>query len=305
MNKTVLFLIIYCFLFSLLRASASNASSINIVSSIGDNIITSHDVKSRDRLRKSIRAIGKDNILEIPLFPKSTNIKDQLKKELIVKIFAENYNINFTKDEIINETYKIYSKYNISYNKLKKNIFKNNQDIIEEYNKYMASYLLWMKIIRQKIIPEVNISYPELSELAQINKIQTNKKKLKIYEIFLEDDNLKDKALDKIKNLSDFKKFAKKYSQSPTSSNGGLMGWMMESDFNENIRFLIKDLEINKLSKAQYRKNDGYYLYMLEDRKTIDFIDPKIKDIIHNALLEKKIIALISKFFIEAKRELL
>ena len=161
-----------------------------------------------------------------------------------------------------------------------------------------------MKIVRSKIVPNVSISYPELKELAVINKIKTTSTKLKLYEIYLKDEAVKNKAIEKINDLGDFKDFAQKFSQSPTSSSGGLIGWIDLSDLNKKMGLILNNLEIKSLSEVREGQG-GYYLYMIEEKMITDFIDPKIKQIIHNAILERKIMAYVGKFFIEAKKKYL
>ena len=203
--------------------------------------------------------------MDIPLLSKSINIQDQLEKEAIIKIMAENYGINFTEKEIVAQTYALFSKYDISYEELKNKIFKNNSSLLMEYRSYMISYILWMKIVRSKIVPNVSISYPELKELAMINRIKTTSTKLKLYEIYLKDEDIKNKAIDKIDDLGDFKDFAQKFSQSPTSSSGGLIGWIDLSDLNKKMGLILNNLEIKSLSEVREGQG-GYYLYMIEEK---------------------------------------
>jgi parvulin-like peptidyl-prolyl isomerase len=282
----------------------SFAKNIKTIASFNDHTITSQDLISRKNLKNSLLSIGKENFLDVPLLPKSINAQDQLEKEVIIKIMAKNYGINFTEEEVITQTYALFSKYGISYKELKNKIFKNNPTLLMEYRSYMSSYLLWMKIIRSKIIPNISISYPELKELAMINRIKTTATKLKLYEIYLRDENVKNKAIEKIDDLRDFKDFAQKFSQSPTSSSEGLIGWIKLSDLNKKMSLILRNLEIESISEVKEGQG-GYYLYMIEEKMTTDFIDPKIKQIIHNALLERKIMAYVAQFFIEVKKNYL
>ena len=295
---------ILIFIFLLKGLNVAYAVQINPVSFFRDKIITSHDVESRQKLNNSLLSISKENLLSLPLLPKSDNIQEQLKKELIIKRWAKKYGINTTNEEIIKEIYVIFSQYNISYQNLKDKIFNNNANLLEEYKNYMTSYLLWMKIIRKQIVPKIVISHHELKELATINNIKTTTTKIKLYEIYLKDISIKNKAINEIKDLYDFKNFAKKFSQSPISSNGGFLGWINLSDLNKNTANLLNNLKIKTLSQAK-EDQDGYYLYMIEQKEIIDFIEPRIKKIIYNALLERKIMAQIKKFFIEGKKQLL
>jgi parvulin-like peptidyl-prolyl isomerase len=277
------------------------ATQIKAVFFLKNQFITSEDLVSRQNLQNTLLSLSKDNLLDIPLLPKSINIKDQLKKELIIRNSAEQYAIDVTEEDITRQADAIFSKYNISYKDLKNKIFKKNSNLIREYKNYISSYLLWMKIVREKIVPSIEINYSDLEELAIINDIKTKTTQIKLYEIYLKDEVIKDKAINKIDDLYDFKNFAKKFSQSPSATSKGLLGWINSSDLNNATSSLVKNLKIGELSKAK-ESQDGYYLYMIESKKVINFIEPKIKKIIHNALLERKIMSYILQFFAKEKK---
>ena len=63
-----------------------------------------------------------------------------------------------------------------------------------------------------------------------------------------------------------FKKTALIHSNSETSANGGIIGWVKEDNLNQNIKKVISNLQTKQISKP-IRTSSGFIIIMIEDKR--------------------------------------
>ena len=69
---------------------------------------------------------------------------------------------------------------------------------------------------------------------------------------------------------SGFKKAALIHSNSETSANGGIIGWVKEDNLNQNIKKVISNLQTKQISKP-IRTSSGFIIIMIEDKRVSEF----------------------------------
>ena len=73
------------------------------------------------------------------------------------------------------------------------------------------------------------------------------------------------------------------YSDSDTSSNGGLIGWIQEDNLNQNIKRAISELQLGELSKP-IRTSSGFIILRVEEEKYSEStlnLDDKVKQVVN------------------------
>ena len=103
-------------------------------------------------------------------------------------------------------------------------------------------------------------------------KKESNIEKFNLAEIEIvsgnEDDNIK--KIEEIKNqikLNGFEDTAIKFSQSPSSLDGGSIGWINSKSFSKNILRSIKLLNIGGVTEPIYQTNSIVFFKLLDKKK--------------------------------------
>ena len=153
-------------------------------------------------------------------------------------------------------------------NDFKKYLIDNKINFENVKNKLKIE-AMWNELILIKFSSKVKIDEEKLRK-----RIIDNSTFLKSYllsEISFEVSNLQElnkKYQEIIKeiNSKDFTFAALKYSMSPTSNLGGKLDWINENSLNENIREVIKNLEINDITKP-INVPGGFLILQINDIK--------------------------------------
>jgi len=256
-----------------------------ILFKIEDEIITTIDIFEEIKfLKKFYQEIN--NLSETELFEISKNsiLRDKIKKIEIM---------NFVKELKVEEKYLtqfIRNKYS-----------QKGFDSIENFEKYLTENELNIKLIKEKFTIEIiwnDLIYQKFSKKVVIdrNKIKNQilKKPQKENEIELLLSEITFSVVDKIdfqnkyqKILLDienigFKKTALIHSNSETATNGGVIGWINESNLNKNIMENISKLQPGQFSKP-IRTSSGFIIIKIDDkRESVSKFDltKKIEEII-------------------------
>ena len=132
--------------------------------------------------------------------------------------------------------------------------FLDQQGIDEDIVKEQAeAELLWNKIITQKFSGFISVSQLEIEEEKNVYEKNQGSVQFNFSEIIINKSNDDKKSLKKIQQIKEllsqntnFSSVASKFSNSPSSLQGGSMGWMFSSQIENTTR---KELE--KISKGQ------------------------------------------------------
>lgn len=145
-----------------------------------------------------------------------------------------------------------------------------DEDIVKEQ---AEAELLWNKIITQKFSGFISVSQLEIEEEKKLYEKNQGSIQYNFSEIIInKSDNYK-KSLKKIQQIKEllsqntnFSSIASKFSNSPSSLQGGSMGWMFSSQIENGTR---KELE--KISKGQISEiintRNNYKIIRLNDKR--------------------------------------
>ncbi len=258
------FLIIFLFISNTVFSAVEE----RIIAKIGNDIITRYDVINEINtiLALSNTPANKDNI---------DNLKDiafvKLKKKLIKKNEVEKYKIDkFNKGDLNNYI-----------SKLENNIELKNIDLKDHFEKYNANYmefingviidLKWNTLIYSLYNKQLDVD-EDLVKTQITNQIKKEKEiiEFNLSEIVIEnsDENKIDEISESIRDVG-FEKTASLFSNSQSSAQGGLIGWIASRSISASYLNDIKNLKINQISKPIRNKNN-IVIIKLNDKRTIN-----------------------------------
>jgi|GEM_PF-1673066 len=87
-----------------------------------------------------------------------------------------------------------------------------------------------------------------------------------------------DRLVTQIRDGANFGDIARQLSSSPTSTSGGSMGWISETDFDDDLREQLKNMTVGTISEP-IRSTAGYQILSLNDRRQIltkDVLDTQL-----------------------------
>ena len=234
-----------CFILIINLFDKVSSSENKILIKINNEIITTIDIYNEINFLKSINPnlqnIEKNQIFEIA---KNSLIKEKIKEINLLRNFEE---IKLTQNDFKRLILKTYSRENIDNIESLEEFLKGFNINIQELRKKLTVSVYWNEMIIKRFSKNVSINREEIKkELLKNNK----QNEYNLSEILFNIDtgeNLDRKQLEieeSIKNKG-FETSALLFSQSDTSSNGGLVGWIKENSLNSKIRKSLSNISTN------------------------------------------------------------
>jgi peptidyl-prolyl cis-trans isomerase SurA len=135
--------------------------------------------------------------------------------------------------------------------------------------------LLWQKVVRRRLRPQVDISDTEVDEALAKLRESVGKPENRVAEIFLPVERPEQEAevqrsaetiVQRIKAGTPFPVLAQQFSQSPSAGQGGDMGWLQPGQLEPLLERAIQSLQPREVT-APIRTVTGYsVLYLIERR---------------------------------------
>ena len=278
-NYLKVFFFIIFFSFNYIKNLNAEISN-NIVVMVGDEMITSYDLKQEKLYLSLINQININSLNKKQLddMAKDSLIREKVKLNIIN--LQEGLAID---DNFININIKqIYEKLGLnSFDELKYLINKNNLNYEEFVNKITIE-LKWNQIIYSLFSNKVQIDKDKIDKKIRLIINENKEEEFLISEIFLIAENkkkLKDKIIKVQESILEigFKNTAIKYSSSDTSKNGGELGWVGESQISERILSHIKNTKSGNITKPIELSGGNLIIQVRNKRSTKKKIDVKQK----------------------------
>jgi len=262
----------------ILIAKLSYGENIIIISKVGNVIITNYDVKKETTYLKILNSklsnLENKKIFEIG--------KNSLSNELIKKKELEKF-FDFKKEnpfleQIFQNFYKDLGLKNE--NEFKKYLSINKTYSVDEIKEKLKIEIMWNQLIYELYNRQVSIDENEL--LKRINNEKNIIEEYLLYEIFFRlenSENLNEKKEKILSSISDigFNNTANLYSISESSSYGGKIGWVKETNLSEIIKIELEKIDIGQHSKVMQIGNN-FMILKIEDKKSSNkIIDKKTR----------------------------
>ena len=266
MKKKLIEIFTIILFFLLLTNYAKTENEILIKFQVENKILTNLDFLNEEKYLLALN----NNLQNIPKNQLKQLSKDSLIREKIKKIELNKY-YDFTRetkysDELLRD---FYNKLNFNNEKEFELYLKNFNLNIENIKEKLKVESLWNELIYKKFNGQVKVNEERLKEKLLLQKNLMTEYNLS--EILFE---IKDKEkLDTkykliLKNINDsgFKNAANIFSISNSSKFGGDLGWINETQLNENLLNKIKSLNVNKLTKP-IQVTNGFLIIRLNDKR--------------------------------------
>lgn len=284
-------------LFSAQQAFAAQAK---IVALVNSEIISSDDLKSR------INAFLLNS--KIPLNAQTSGIITQralesaINDKIKLQEAAKN-NIEITPEEVKNALSKFEKNNKIPSGQLD-SVLKNanvNPDTLAEQAK---ADLAWTRLIRKKSFSEGQTSQKEIEAALAEAKLDLNTPKYLVSEIYIKKDKARNlnELVYNLRNDPRFELYAMQFSDSPSASNGGDLGWVNEGKLPSTLEIALKKMHEGDVSDP-IQVGEGYYILKLQKtfKPQKNGVMPSQKDI--QVFLDNQKMDLISKKLLQDARQ--
>jgi len=262
----------------ILIAKLSYGENIIIIGKVGNVIITNYDVKKETTylkiLNSSLSNLENKKIFEIG---KNSLSNELIKKKELEKFFDLKKENSFL-EQIFQNFYKDLGLKNE--NEFKKYLSINKTYSVDEIKEKLKIEIMWNQLIYELYNRQVNIDENEL--LKRINNEKNIIEEYLLYEIFFRlenSENLNEKKEKILSSISDigFNNTANLYSISESSSYGGKIGWVKETNLSEIIKIELEKIDIGQHSKVMQIGNN-FMILKIEDKKSSNkIIDKKTR----------------------------
>ena len=256
-----------------------------ILFKIDNEIVTTIDIYEEVKFLKTfnpeLESLNKEELFEIS---KDSILKDKIKKIEIMRLVKE---LRVEDKFLIALIKNKYSKIGINSLESFENHLKNNNLDIKNIKEKFYIELIWNDLIYRKFASKVVIDKEKIKNEILQNPEKKRQKELLLSEIIFRVEDKKDyknkyeKILLDIENLG-FKKTAIIHSDSDTATNGGLIGWVKESNLNKNIKKILSELSPGQFS-IPIRTSSGFMIIKIEDMKENESnfdLNEKIEEVI-------------------------
>ena len=259
-----------------------------IIANIGEQIITSHELKNKiiTNLVLNNQEISQINVNNNKQSALRSLINYKLKKNEIIRTKTST-NIKAVNDHLK----KISSRYNTDISGLE-NIFRSNSLDYELYKDEIMTEFAWQKLVYQIYKKKIFLDDAQINdELNQYIRQQQNIKEFELAEIELqvEDGNI-EKKINEIKKeikLIGFENAAIKFSISTSNMDGGNLGWINIGSLSKNIAEKLSKMKIGEVSDPIIKANSVLILKLLDKRET-NITEKNIEAMKNNIIINKK-----------------
>jgi len=226
-------------------------------------------------------------VIKSARMPNTKEFKERLLPQVLTGLITENLQIQEAKklaidtpQTEIDEGFARLAMQNNLQPKQFKKILKRDKINVATLEKQIESQLAWGKVIQSEIRPRVQLTDSEIEdELTRLKK-RIGQEEFLVAEIVLPYGGDSDAAEAKVRKAAndlskqlkrDPRKFpaaARQFSQSATSANGGIMGWMTPDQMDSDIALKLKNLKKQDVS-LPIKTDDAYTILYLQDKRVI------------------------------------
>ena len=286
MNKTLISLIFFLSFDNFYMLEARSQIISNIVVKVGETIVTSIDMKNQIITNL---VLGKKEINQIAVngnknYALKNLINNSIKRNEINKYEIIDYNKSDL-NSYISETAK---SFNTNVNGLKE-IFKKNNISYDLFVTHKETELLWNTLIFTMYANQINVNIIEVeNEIKKV--IDTNKYEYNLSEISITNSkDYKNKLIEilEVVNKLGFDVAAKKFSQSVSAKNGGLIGWVKDVYMPRNYLKKIQKLNVKEISKP-ILVDKSVLIIKLNEKKKYNSVNNNVDELKKKILSQKK-----------------
>lgn len=284
-------------------------NKLKIYALVNGEIISSNDMQSRINLFIMTTGIPYNNQTRAMITGKvlQAAIDEKLKLQE-----AQKNKIKISKKEISSAIRQFEDMNKIPAGQMTK-ILTDAKVSVADWKKEIEADLAWRKLINSKGYSEINITRNDINEALQDIKKGNKVQRYMLSEIVINRKDAKgiEQLVENLRHDPRFELYAMQFSQSPSSANGGKLGWVIKGRLPSVLENVVSKMKEGAISDpVAYGEN--YYIYRLEkifnpatdkldlpseheirsyleNKKLEEFSEKYIKDLRSRALIEKKV----------------
>lgn len=234
---------------------------IKIVALVNGEIISTQDIENR------VNAFTMTTRIPLNSQTKNMIVQRVLQSTIDEKIKlqdAEKNGIKISEKDITASIVSFEKNNNIPAGKLKDILKKEN---VKEsvFRDQMKSDLAWIRLIRRKMMADSELTQKEINEAIKRAEKDFSKPKYLVSEIVIKKDNARN-LQDLVANLRQdqrFELYAMQFSQSPSSSSGGKLGWVNQGQLPVPLENALRKMSNGSISEP-IKVGGDYYILKLE-----------------------------------------
>jgi len=295
MKKNAFVIIFSCTLFfsSTVRAEIVN----KIIAVVNDEIITQRDLnKFFLPLKLQLQAEHTEEELESKLKEEKENLFKKMIQDKLLLEDVERNNITVS-DEVVEERLQEIKQGFYSEQEFLDTLSKSDMNISDLRQRYKEQLLI-EKLIFREIKSKIIVKPKDITKYYEKHKEEFwQPERVKLRQIFIPKEE--NEALRKIKMVKGllnerikFDNVAKKYSQGPSSEQGGLLGIKRKGELISEIDQVVFSLETGEISDIIIT-NFGYHIFKIDEKfpagsKSLSELSQRIKNILFGQKAQQK-----------------
>ena len=256
-----------------LSASADMAraqSSQGIVAVVNNSVISNYDLQQRVGLALVTSGLARTAEIEAALRPQALSrlIDERLKLQE-----AGRYNVSIREEDLQAALARLAQDNNMTFTDIR-DLLEENGVAVESLRTQIIADLAWNRVLEGLFVPRVSLSQDEVEQAYNRARDELSQTQYLVSEIVLQFDNIEQEKdarenalglLEPLRSGTPFDPVARQFSQSPTSANGGRIGWVVAGQLPEEIDRLLPLLQPGEISDP-VRTDGAWHIIQLVDR---------------------------------------
>jgi len=242
-----------------------------IAAVINDDVITMRELDERVRMSMALSQI-KDSVDARKRVVTQT-LQKMIDERLIMQD-AKRLKVSTPSKEVDEYISQLEKQNNMAEGALARELGKIGVSAAAIREQFTAD-MTWQRLSHSMFMPSIKITDNEISERLQIIAGRLGKPEYMVADIFLQVDspsqreqtkNLGDRLLEQLRAGAPFPVLASQFSQAPSASNGGNLGWISEGGVDDELFAVIKEMSPGTASKL-IPTTEGFHILALISRR--------------------------------------
>jgi peptidyl-prolyl cis-trans isomerase SurA len=135
------------------------------------------------------------------------------------------------------------------------------------FKQQLKTEILWARLVRRKMAAESYVTQREVEDAIKRSQEDMSSPKYRVSEIVIpvkKAGNI-DVLVENIRRDKVFNMYAAQFSQSPSASTGGSLGWLKEGQLPQPLEAKIKKMKVGQVSEP-IKYEDNFYILQLDDK---------------------------------------
>jgi peptidyl-prolyl cis-trans isomerase SurA len=242
-----------------------------IAAVVNDEIISIHDLEARLKL-----AITISNLPDT-LENRRRAVPQVLRKMVDERLQMQEANrvkVSVASDEINRSIANIERQNKMPPGGLLGNLAKAGVDTDAVKDQIRAD-ITWMKLTGRMLGAQTRVGEEEITDRLETLRQQLGRPEYMLAEIFLNVDNprqeeesrkLGERLMEQLRQGAPFPALARQFSQSATAPNGGMMGWVVDANLDDDIKGAVSKMEKGEVSPL-IRTAGGFTVIAVVDKR--------------------------------------